>query len=50
MYELTREGMQTLDESVKALKLTNELLGVFLTRYGDYVPPPPRARPRVSRA
>jgi PadR family transcriptional regulator len=32
MYELTREGMQTLHDSVIALRLTNELLDVFLSR------------------
>jgi PadR family transcriptional regulator, regulatory protein PadR len=36
MYELTRKGMQTLHESVMALKLTHELLGVFVSRYGDF--------------
>ena len=46
-YELTREGMETLHESVTALKLTRELLGVFLSRYGEFVavkPVAPRSR------
>ena len=47
MYELTREGMETLHESVEALKLTNELLGVFLSRYSEFVALKP---PRKSRA
>ncbi|MEA2194630.1 MAG: PadR family transcriptional regulator, regulatory protein PadR [Solirubrobacteraceae bacterium] len=48
MYELTREGMQTLHESVGALRLTNELLGVFLARYADFVPARPGRRSRAS--
>jgi len=49
MYELTREGMQTLHESVSALKLTNELLSVFLDRYAGFVAVKPAKRARVSR-
>ena len=48
MYELTREGMETLHESVTALKLTHELLGVFLSRYGEFVAVTPVA-PRTPR-
>ena len=48
MYELTREGMETLHESVTALRLTNELLGVFLSRYGEFVAVKPTA-PRAPR-
>ena len=37
MYELTREGMEVLHESAKALKATDEILGVFLSRYSEFV-------------
>jgi poly-beta-hydroxybutyrate-responsive repressor len=49
MYELTREGMQTLHESVAALKLTNELLGVFLSRYSEFVALKPAKKSRATR-
>lgn len=49
MYELTPEGMQTLHESVSALKLTNELLSVFLNRYAGFVAVTPAKRARASR-
>src|SRR5687767_15380132 len=49
MYELTRKGMEHLDESVTALKLTNELLGVFLSRYGEFVAVKPAKSSRAAR-
>jgi PadR family transcriptional regulator len=49
MYELTREGMQTLHESVDALRLTNELLSVFLDRYSEFVATKPRRKARAGR-
>jgi len=49
MYELTREGMQTLHESVTALKSTNVLLEVFLSRYAEFVAVKPARRSRVPR-
>jgi cytochrome c-type biogenesis protein CcmH/NrfF len=48
MYELTRKGMETLHESVTALKLTHELLGVFVSRYGEFVAVE-RVAPRAPR-
>lgn len=49
MYELTREGMETLEESVSALTMTNELLGVFLRRYTEFTAHKPAKRSRASR-
>ncbi len=49
MYGLTREGLQTLHESVAALRLTNELLGVFLDRYTDFVTVKPARKARPPR-
>ena len=49
MYELTREGMESLHESVTALRQTNELLGVFLSRYSEFVAVRPAKRPRSPR-
>jgi len=49
MYELTREGMETLHDSVTALRATNELLEVFLSRYAEFVAAKPARRSRVSR-
>ncbi len=48
MYELTREGMEALHESVTALKGTHELLGLFVSRYGEFaaVQPAPSRAPR----
>jgi poly-beta-hydroxybutyrate-responsive repressor len=37
MYELTRQGMELLHESAKALIATDEILGVFLSRYSEFV-------------
>jgi poly-beta-hydroxybutyrate-responsive repressor len=37
MYELTREGMECLHESVESLKVTYDILGVFLSRYSEFV-------------
>ncbi len=49
MYELTREGMETLHESVTALKLTSELLDVFLSRYTEFVALKPGKGARARR-
>jgi poly-beta-hydroxybutyrate-responsive repressor len=49
MYELTREGIETLHESVAALKLTNELVAVFLNRYSDFVAAKPGRKARAAR-
>ena len=49
MYELTREGVETLHESVSALKLTHELLDVFLSRYSEFVAIKPARRSPASR-
>lgn len=37
MYELTRSGMEVLHESAKALKATDQILSVFLSRYSEFV-------------
>lgn len=37
MYELTREGMELLHESVTSLKATYDILGMFLSRYSEFV-------------
>ncbi len=50
MYALTRDGMETLHESVTALRLTNELLSVFLDRYADFVSAKPAKRARAPHA
>jgi len=46
MYELTRQGMELLHESVTALKATHDILGMFLSRYTEFVAlaPPKKAR------
>jgi PadR family transcriptional regulator PadR len=49
MYELTREGTQTLHESVSALQRTSELLSVFLSRYADFVAVKPARKARAGR-
>ncbi|MEY2513046.1 MAG: PadR family transcriptional regulator, regulatory protein PadR [bacterium] len=48
MYELTRNGMEVLHESAKALIATDEILGVFLSRYSEFVAL--EADPKRSRA
>lgn len=49
MYELTRAGLETLHESVSALRLTSGLLAVFLDRYADFDAAKPARRTRTSR-
>jgi PadR family transcriptional regulator, regulatory protein PadR len=49
IYELTREGTETLHGSVTALRETNELLGVFLSRYAEFVAVKPANRSRARR-
>lgn len=44
MYELTRSGMEELHRSAKALMATDEILGVFLSRYSEFVALEPRKR------
>lgn len=49
MYELTRAGMELLHESVASLKATHEILGMFLSRYTEFValrPPKKSPAPR----
>ena len=46
IYRLTRAGMQELHEQAKALAQTSEALGVFLSRYGEFVSLP-RANQRA---
>jgi cytochrome c-type biogenesis protein CcmH/NrfF len=47
MYELTRTGMEVLHESAKALVTTDEILGVFLSRYSEFVALEPDAAKRT---
>jgi PadR family transcriptional regulator PadR len=49
MYELTRDGMELLHESAKALKATDDILSVFLSRYSEFVSLDHLNRSRVSR-
>jgi DNA-binding PadR family transcriptional regulator len=49
IYEITRAGMELLHESAHALKRTDEVLGVFLSRYSEFVALDPGARQRASR-
>ncbi len=49
MYELTRAGMETLHESAQALSETDEILGVFLSRYSEFVALRPGRRTRARR-
>jgi PadR family transcriptional regulator, regulatory protein PadR len=49
MYELTREGVECLHESVAALKVTYEIVGVFLGRYAEFVAPRSAKRSRAAR-
>ena len=45
IYELTREGMEALHEAVQSLLATNAIVGVFLSRYAEFVALDPRAAP-----
>jgi len=49
MYELTREGMESLHETVTALRQTHELLGGFVGRYAQLAAANPAKRPRGPR-
>jgi PadR family transcriptional regulator PadR len=49
MYELTREGMECLHESVSSLKATYEILGMFLSRYTEFVALRPAKKTRAPR-
>ena len=50
IYEITRAGMEVLHASSQALMRTDEVLGVFLSRYAEFVALDPRAgRERASR-
>ena len=49
MYELTREGMELLHESVTALKTTHDILGMFLSRYTEFVALRPAKKSRAAR-
>jgi poly-beta-hydroxybutyrate-responsive repressor len=43
-YELTRAGREELHRTAQALEATRELLGVFLSRYGEFVALPHERR------
>ena len=49
MYEITRSGMEALHESAEALVVTARVLGVFLSRYSEFVALEPGRRERVRR-
>ena len=49
MYELTRQGMELLHESVTALKATHDILGMFLSRYTEFVALRPAKKSRAAR-
>ncbi len=49
MYELTRHGMEVLHESATALLQTDEILGMFLSRYSEFVTLDRTPRPRARR-
>ena len=44
MYELTRTGMEELHAAAEALMATDQILGVFLSRYSEFVALEPRKR------
>ena len=49
IYEITRSGMECLHESAEALMSTAHVLGVFLSRYSEFVALEPARRERVRR-
>ncbi len=49
MYELTRAGIEVLHDSAKALMATDQILGVFLSRYAQFVALDQGRRTRVRR-
>ncbi len=49
IYELTRPGMEELHEYAKRLELTGEIIGAFLSRYGEFVALTPRRAPAADR-
>jgi poly-beta-hydroxybutyrate-responsive repressor len=42
IYELTRPGMEALHDAVQSLLATNAIIGVFLSRYSEFVALDPR--------
>jgi len=50
MYELTRPGMESLHDAAQALSETCEILGVFLSRYSEFVALQPGKRSRARRS
>jgi PadR family transcriptional regulator PadR len=42
IYELTRSGMEALHEAVQSLIATSTVVGVFLSRYAEFVALEPR--------
>ena len=47
MYELTRVGMEVLHDNAEALRATDEMVSVFLSRYSEFVALEPRKRSRA---
>jgi PadR family transcriptional regulator, regulatory protein PadR len=50
IYELTRAGMEELHRRAKELARTRETLGVFLSRYGEFVSLQAPSSPRFAVA
>jgi len=45
IYELTRSGMEELHELTASIEGTQRLLGIFLSRYGEFVALPGERQP-----
>ena len=45
MYELTRTGMEVLHDNAEALRATDEMVSVFLSRYSEFVALKPGQQP-----
>jgi poly-beta-hydroxybutyrate-responsive repressor len=49
IYELTRPGMEALHAAVQSLIATNMIVGVFLSRYAEFVALDPEPSPAAER-
>ena len=50
IYELTRAGMEELHAQAKMLAATADILGVFLSRYQEFVSLDPKPEPRKAHS
>lgn len=50
IYELTRAGMEELHRQAQSLERTRDTLGIFLSRYAEFVSLTAERRPVRSRA